>query len=220
MMPVSYPRHQKAHDYAVHCLGVHESPARSNHGPIQVSNPQGGVDFFETHDFVAGNGYAWCACFWLTCWAEAGHTIPYRSPGAHALGDWARKAGWAKPINQLIPGDGCDWNEGSGHLSMFERFDAATGLVHTIDGNWGDKVQRATHTVGGLRTGIHVPETGVQPPAPKPYWVIATSVNGHRKILFTQYATKKRILGLLPRLLHRYGVTGVTVTRSKRKPTT
>ncbi len=218
-MATTFPKHVKAHAYAVHCIGVHEVPDGSNRGPLQVSNPAGGVDFFETHDFVNGGGYPWCVTLWLTAWAEAGHALPYKTPSAYAMGDWAKKNGWAKPINQLIHGDGCVWNEGSGHLSMFERFDAATGLVHTVDGNWDNKVMRATHKIGNLRVGIHVPETGVVPPPPQPYWTIATSANGHKKILFSQYAAKKKVLGLLPRLLERYGKNGITVKRSKRKPT-
>jgi hypothetical protein len=214
----TYPKHEKAHSYAIHCIGVHESPNGSNRGPIQVSNPSGGVDFFESHDFVSGVGYPWCACFWLTCWFEAGHPFPYRAPSAFALGDYAKKHGMAKPISQLIPGDGCVWNEGSGHISMFERFDPATGLVHTIDGNWNNKVQRATHHVGRLRVGFHVPEQSTIPPPPDPYYVIATSVNGHKKILFSHRATEKKIVGLLPRLIHRFGASGITIKRSKNKP--
>lgn len=217
-MTTTYPKHEAAHKYAEHCIGVHESPNGSNRGPVQVSNPSGGVDFFESHDFVAGVGYPWCAAFWLTCWAEAGHPFPYRSPSAHSLGDYARKHGMAKSIHELVPGDGCDWNEGSGHISMFERFDPATGLVHTIDGNWGDRVERATHRVANLRVGIHVPETSVSPTPKTPYFVIATSVNGHKKILFSKYATQKKVLGILPRLITRWGKNGITVKRSKKKP--
>lgn len=218
MSSKTHPKHAKAHAYAVHCIGVHESPARSNRGPLQKHNPNGGVDFFQEHDFVDGHGYPWCASFFLTCWDEAGHKLPYGSPSAHQLGDWARRAGWAKGVNDLIPGDGCDWSEGSGHFSMFERFDHATGLVHTIDGNWGDQVQRATHRVGLLRTGVHIPEGAVPPPAPHPYWTVATSVNGHRKLLFSKRATQKRVLGLVPRWLKNHGGGGVTIRRSKRKP--
>ncbi len=217
-MTTTYPKHNAAVTYAIHCLGVHESPLDSNRGPLQVRNPDGGVDFFEAHDFVAGNGYPWCASFWLTCWEEAGKKFPYLSPSAHALGDWAKKNGWSKPLGNLIPGDGCDWNEGSGHISMFESYDAANGLVHTIDGNWNDRVSRATHKASNLRVGIHVPETGVAS-APKPYFVIATSVNGHRKVLFSKYATQKKVLGILPRLLTRWGMNGITIKRSKKKPT-
>lgn len=217
-MTVTYPKHNKALTYARHCLGVRESPFGSERGPLQVRNPDGGVDFFQAHDFVAGFGYPWCAAFWLTCWEEAGHIFPYRSPSAHALGNWANQHGWARSIQYLIPGDGCDWNEGSGHISMFESYDHVHGLVHTIDGNWNNQVSRATHRVGNLRVGIHVPETGVKPPAPKPYFVIATSVNGHRKVLFSQYATQKKVLGILPRLLKHWGMNGITIKRSKKKP--
>lgn len=214
----TYPKHEKAHAYAAHCIGVHESPNGSNRGPIQVSNPQGGVDFFESHDFVAGVGYPWCVTLWLTAWAMAGHSLPYKTPSAYAMGDWAKKQGWAKPINQLVPGDACVWNEGSGHLSMFEKYDSSTGLVHTIDGNWNNQVMRATHKISRLRVGIHVPEKTMVIAPKEPYFVIATSVNGHKKILFSHRATKKKVLGLLPRLLHRYGANGITIKRSKNKP--
>lgn len=213
-----YPKHEKAHSYAQHCVGVHESPNGSNRGPIQVSNPNGGVDFFEEHDFVAGVGYPWCAAFWLTCWAMAGHAFPYRSPSAFALGDYAKKHGMAVSVNHLVPGDGCVWNEGSGHISMFEKFDPNTGLVHTLDGNWNNQVMRATHKVGNLRVGIHVPEKAVLPTPPDPFFVIATSVNGQKKILFSHRATQKKVLGLLPRLIHKYGASGITIKRSKKKP--
>lgn len=215
-MTITYPKHDKALAYARHCLGVHET--YRDRGPIQVTNPNGGVDFFQSHDFVAGYGYPWCAAFWLTCWAMAGKAFPYRSPSAHALGDWARQHGWAKPIHDLVPGDGCDWYEGSGHVSLFESYNPNTGVVTTIDGNWNNRVARATHRASNLRVGIHVPETGVTPPAPKPYFVIATSVNGKRKVLFSQYATQRKVLGILPRLLRRWGANGITIKRSKKKP--
>lgn len=215
---MSFPKHDKALAYARHCIGVHEIPSGSNRGPIQVVSPSGGVDFFCQHDFVNGVGYPWCAAFWLTCWEIAGKPFPYKSPGAYALGDYARKQGWAKTILYLIPGDGCVWNEGAGHISMFESYDRRTGLVHTIDGNWNDRVSRTTHHVSRLRVGIHIPEISVIPPPPPPYFVVATSVNGHRKVLFSQYATQKKVMGVLPRMLAKWGVNGITIKRSKSKP--
>jgi len=218
-MTPTFPLHEKAFAYAEHCIGVKEVPLGSNRGPIQVTNPNGGVDFFQTHDFVNGGGYAWCACFWLTCWAEVGHPFPYLSPGAYSLGDWAKANGMSKPVTELVPGDGCVWNEGAGHISMFESYDSSTGTVHTIDGNWGDQVMRATHSAVDLRVGIHISETPTNlPKPPQPYFVIATSVNGHKKILFSKFATRKKVLGILPRILAKYGKNGVTVKRSMRKP--
>lgn len=213
----NYPKHDKALAYARHCLGVHET--YRNRGPIQVSNPPGGVDLFQEKDFAAGVGYSWCASFWVACWAMSGHPFPYPSASAYAIGDWARQHGWTKSVTTLIPGDGCVWNEGAGHMSLFERYDPNTGLVHTIDGNWGDRVARATHPVRYLRVGIHVPEKKVTTLPKKPYFVIATSVNGHKKILFSQYAYQRKVIGVLPRLLKRWGVNGITIKRSKKKPT-
>lgn len=219
-MTPTYPLHNKAYEYAKHCIGVHESPMGSNRGPIQVTSPNGGVDLFQEQDFVPGGGYAWCVDTWLAAWAlGANHPFPYLSPGAYALADWAKSHGLTKPITELIPGDGCVWREGSGHLSMFESYDPSTGLVHTIDGNWGDRVQRATHKVSDLYAGIHVPEDPSFPHTitPKPYFVIATSVNGHKKILFSKFATQKKVLGILPRLLTKYGKNGITIKRSMKK---
>jgi len=213
------PRHAAAHAYAVHCLGVHEAPDGTNRGPIQVADPQGGVDFFEQHDFVAGVGYPWCVTLFLTAWAVgAKHPLPYLTPSAHALGDWARKQGWAKTIRDLIPGDGCDWNEGSGHFSMFESFDPKTGLVHTIDGNWNNRVQRATHKIASLRTAVAIPETHrVRKPKP-PLWTVATSASGHKVVLFSQRATETAFLKtILPPLVHRYGKAGLTIRKGKKK---
>lgn len=211
----AYPLHDRALAYAVHCLGVREQPDGSNHGPIQRTHPDGGVDYFEQHDFVPGGGYPWCVTLWLTSWAVgAGHPLPYLSPSAHGQGDWARKNGRAVPVDQLIPGDGCDWSIGSGHLSMFERYDAKTRTVHTVDGNWQNQVQRVAHPLATLRTGIHVPEAKPAPPVPQPFWVIATSHNGHRQLLFTKFATEAFVLNkILPPLIKRYGKAGITITR-------
>lgn len=212
---MSFPRHDAAVKYALHCLGVREIPDGSNRGNIQVTLPDGGVSFFEKHDFVAGEGYAWCVCFCLTAWeVGAKQKLPYLSPGAHAQGDYWKSHGHAVPIAQLIPGDLVDWNEGSGHMSMFERLDG--GTVHTIDGNYGNKVTRATHPARNIRTAIHIPENPAHlPPAPpEPFWVIATSVNGHRQLLFTKYATEKMVLNkILPPLVKKYGKAGITIKR-------
>lgn len=209
--------HQKALDYLVHCINVHEQPAHSNRGPIQVNKPVGGVDFFEQHDFLIGEGYPWCVCAIQTAWQVAGRPLPYLTAGAFNLWDWARTAGWLVPLDKCIPGDPIVFEEGAGHASTLERYDASMGLVHTIDGNWDDCVMRVAHPASGVKgaLGIHVPEKPpVKPPVvPKPFWVIATSHNGHRVLLFTQYATQARIMSLLPKLMAKYGKSGITITR-------
>lgn len=209
------PKHAAAVAYLRHCLPVHESPDGSNRGPIQVRKPVGGVDVFQQHDFVAGVGYAWCVDTWLAALDQAGLKWVYRSPGAYAQANWARTHGFARPPGGLIPGDGCVWKIGSGHLSTFLRYSPNRGVIQTIDGNVGNRVQICERPVHLLHTGIHVPEdvSAPQPKPPEPYWVIATSESGHRQLLYTKFATEKQILGVLPRLLAKHGKAGVTITR-------
>ncbi len=211
-----YPLHEKAFAYVEHCLGVHESPAHSNRGPIQVHKPEGGVSYFEQHDFLLGEGYAWCVTLDLTAWeVGAKHPLPYKSPSAHGQGDYWRKHGHAVHAADLIPGDLIDWNVGSGHMSMFEKIQG--GMIHTIDGNSADMVRRCQRSIGLVRTAIHIPEDPAKlppPPEKKPFWVIATSENGHRQLLFTKYAAESFILKtILPPLVKKYGKAGITITR-------
>ncbi len=212
---MSYPKHAAAVAYLRHCLPVHEQPDGSNRGPLQVHAPDGGVDLFQTHDFVAGVGYAWCVCTWLAALDHAGLAWPYRSPGAYAQGNYARAHGFAVEPHKLIPGDGCVWRIGSGHLSTFLSYDAKRGTIATIDGNVSNRVALRERSVSALHTGIHVPEKArTMPKAPAPFWVIATSESGHRQLLFTKYATEKRVLSkILPPLIKRYGKAGITVTK-------
>lgn len=220
--PAVYPKHAEMVAYLQHCLVVHEVPDGSNRGPVQIHRPDGGVDVFQAHDFVAGVGYAWCVCTWLAGLDYAGLKWPYRSPGAYAQGNYARKHGLARPVTELIPGDGCVWQIGAGHLSTFLSYDPRREMVKTIDGNVSNRMGLRERHVSLLHTGIHVPEDPklLPPKEPKPFWVIATSENGHRQLLFTKFATEKMILNkILPPLVKRYGKAGVTITKGGvRKP--
>lgn len=205
---MSYPQHDAALAYARKQIGVREDPMGSNSGQL--------VNFYQAHDFLPGGGYPWCASFVLTCWAEgAKKPLPYRTASAYGLLTWARGAGWAKPSTRLIPGDLVVFNVGSGHVAMFERWEGP--FIQTVDGNHNDAVGRALRPHSDVAGGIHVPENPVSRPAPEPYWVIATSESGHRKLLFSRFATEKAVLGLLPRWFAKYGVNGVTIKRGRER---
>lgn len=211
-----FPQHDKVIAYLKPLVEVvHEMPVHSNRGPIQHTNPTGGVDFFQEHDFLNGVGYPWCVDTWLTAWAVgAGRTLPYLSAGAYDMLRWAKDHGWYKQSADCIPGDGLVFKVGAGHLATLEK--QLGDSVQTIDGNHGDKVARAIRPRSLCLGGIHVPEDGKpDPPAPKPYFVIATSMNGHRKLVFSKFATDKEIFSMLPRLLAKYGPGGVTISRSR-----
>lgn len=213
-MPSKFPLHVAALHYAIQQIGVHEVPNSSNRGPIQRHAPSGGVDFYEEHDFLAGYGYPWCVTLWLTAWeVGAKHPLPYKTAGAYAMLNWARGAGWAVPSTKLQPGDGVVFNIGAGHLAMFEKWEGS--MIHTVDGNTSNMVARRARPHSLVAGGIHVPEKMVIPPkpVPKPFWVIATSENGKKKLVFTKFATEKQILGMMPRLLAKYGKSGITIKR-------
>ena len=209
-----YPKHDATLKWAISQIGVYESPAHSNRGPIQHAFPKGGVDYFEDSDFLAGHGYPWCASFCLSAWEHGGgKPLPYKTASAYGMLNWARGAGWARSSTQLTPGDLVVFNVGSGHIAIFERWEGS--YIHTVDGNHGDRVARAARPHSQVAGGIHVPELLHKPvpPPPEPFWVIATSENGHKKLVFTKFATQKKVASLLPALLAKYGKNGITIKR-------
>lgn len=215
MPPEKFPLHDEALSYARSQLGVYESPLGTNRGSVQRTHPVGGVDFYQSHDIIPGVGYPWCVTLALTAWeVGANHPLPYKTAGAYALLQWARSVGWYRYSTNCIPGDILIFNYGSGHAAMLES--QAGNNVVTIDGNWNNRVMRCTHSRFHCLGGVHIPEAAKlppPPPAPKPYWVIATDHKGKRVLLFSKFASEKTVLSLLPKLFAKYGKQGVTIKR-------
>jgi hypothetical protein len=101
---------------------------------------------------------AWCAAFVSTCFEQAcielGLTMPFRrSGGAKSLYRRVGKAGSFVTAPDILPGDVVAWDRGDvgswqGHVGIVERYDSATGFLHTIEGNVGrypSKVRRFVH---------------------------------------------------------------------------
>ena len=205
---MSYPKHESALHYAASQIGVHEDPWGSNSGPK--------VRMYQAATFLGGTGWPWCAAFVCWVWKQGGHPLPYNTASAYGMLDWAKRNGWAIPSKQLTPGDPVVFNVGSGHVSIFERWEGET--IHTIDGNHLNQVMRVARPHSVVAGGIHVPEVATHPVhVPKPYWVIAGSENGKRVLLFSKFATEKQIMGLLPRLIQKYGKGGITIQRGKER---
>lgn len=205
-----YPLHDKAIDIARAELGVTEHPMGSNSGPR--------VREYQAATFLGGTDWPWCAAFCCWVWQRAGHKLPYRTASAYGLLSWARGAGWARPSTSLTPGDLVVFNVGAGHVGIFERWEGST--IHTVDGNHNNMVARAARPHSVVAGGIHIPEAAKPKPtapAPKPYWVIASSESGHRVLVFSKFATEKQILGILPRLFAKYGKAGITIQRGKER---
>lgn len=206
---MSFPVHEKALAAAKSQVGVREVPMGSNTGPM--------VRVYQNATFLGGSGWPWCAAFTCWVWERAGHPLPYKTASAYGMLNWARGAGWVIPSKQLTPGDMVVFNVGSGHIGIFERWGGE--VCHSIDGNHLNMVARASRHHSLVAGGIHVPErVHVDVHVPEPYWVIAGSENGHRKLLFSKFATEKQILGLLPRLIQKYGGgKGITIQRGKER---
>jgi hypothetical protein len=187
-------------------LGVTEHPMGSNSGAR--------VREYQAATFLGGTGWPWCMAFLCWCWQHADRQLPYRTASAYGMLNWARRAGWAVPSSRLIPGDLVAFNIGSGHIAMFERWEGST--VYTIDGNSNDMVRQAARPHTLVAGGIHIPEKPValSKPPPEPFWLIATSENGHKQLLFTKFATEAVVLNkILPPLVRKYGKAGITLKK-------
>jgi hypothetical protein len=187
---------------------VCEIPFGSNRGPR--------VEFYQRHDFLLNpdTGYAWCVDLWLTAWEEgAGRKLPYLSPGAYDLMRWAVKHDW--DTNRPTRGAGVCFNIGSGHWGTFDSFDGE--FVVTIDGNSGPHcvVRKRRHK--SLVRGYMLPPSVLRPLPPKatkkPLFVVATSENGNRDVIYVGGATAvgNKIAQILKNHNH------VTITKRKKK---
>ena len=198
------------HDRAVHWgmqeyhNHVHEVPLHSNKGPR--------VEFYQSFDFLAGGGYAWCVDFFLAAWANAGHPLPYKTAGAYDMDNWSHKHHWSVSLEHLIPGDGICLNEGSGHYCMY--LDHTKTQVETLNGNVHDSVDIIKWNRSIIRGCMHVPEViNVPKKATKPpLFVVTTSVNGHSQVIVTQ-RTWKMLSPILPRVVKNRGWNGFTIKR-------
>ena len=101
---------------------------------------------------------AWCAAFVSSCFEKACEELdiemPFkRSGGAKLVMKRIGKAGCFVSAPDIRPGDVVAWDRGAvgswqGHVGIVERYDASSGILHTIEGNVGrypSKVRRFMH---------------------------------------------------------------------------
>jgi hypothetical protein len=192
-------------EIAVSEIGTCEVPLGSNRGPD--------VQRYQQATSLGGTGWPWCVAFAQWCWRKAGHPLPYGGAGAFNLLDWAHQhPGWAS--TRPAVGDIAIFNIGSGHGAVVERWDEH--YIHTVDGNWGDRVSRVAHPRSSVRGFVHPPHPlEAARPAPKvePRWEVVTSASGHTKIVLAQ--RRKGALARALRLL-RHGSNSVTIRRHRR----
>lgn len=171
--------HGRALAWARAQIGRHEIPPGSNTGPF--------VRFCQQATWLPGTGWPWCVAFYLRAWKTgAGRTLPWLGAGAYAFLDWARKAGWAVPLEIAAPGDAVIFNIGAGHCAMLAQHYDGGDQVVTIDGNWSDAVEQVQHPAAAVRGCVHVADTHLPapPPAKPGVFEVATSASGHRKVVY------------------------------------
>lgn len=198
--------HTKALAWLDANLGQHEQPPGSNRGPF--------VQLCQAATWLPGSGWPWCVATWVKAWTVAGLKLPYRGAGAYAFLDWHRQhlPSWVVPLAKAKPGAAIILNIGAGHLATLEHPYLGGPWVQTIDGNWGDKLQRVQHPVGQVRGCVDPIEVGVVPPAKPPLWEIVTSASGHSKVVFV--GRKGAVANRLVKVFNAHG--GLTVRRHKR----
>ncbi len=133
-------------------VGVVEAPPGSNTGTR--------VRWYQSHTFLGGTGWPWCAAFVCTAWIENGFPFPYRSAGAWDFIDGARNRGYGVSPDQLRPGDAVAYRQGKGHINLFLA-DAGGGRIETIGGNESDSVRHSSYDRGLIYGCARPPQLGV-----------------------------------------------------------
>lgn len=134
-------------DVALAEVGVSESPANSN---LQKYGKWYGI-----------NGVAWCVIFVEWCYAQAKHTLPYKTASCSELLNWYKKNRPQLVVTDPSPGDIVIYNLGQGHAGIYERpisgdwfFSLEGNTSITSDDNGGSVMQRVRH-LKDVRAFIH-----------------------------------------------------------------
>ena len=135
-------------EQAMKDLGIHEQPMGSNAGP-------------EVDDFLAfvrlPPGNPWCAAY--RCWLVhhvlgVNHYVPDPHVPLIYTGSTGELVMWAKGHGKIVQvpqkGDAVcvkgNTRTGYEHTATFGKL-YPFGMIHTIDGNWGDRIAYAWHHV-------------------------------------------------------------------------
>lgn len=167
--------HQSVVAWAEDHIGYAEVPAGSNRGPF--------VEFCQSHTWLKGTGWPWCAAFAVTAIEEgAGVKYPDPTAGAWDLLARAAKRGWAAGPTEwkrVQPGDLVVFNIGSGHVGVVERIDGKG--VTSIDGNASDMVKRCVRPLSTVRGFVRWPDE-LPGRARSPLFHVVGSESGTRKL--------------------------------------
>lgn len=131
-------------EWAISQLGVVESPPHSNNG-----------EPMKRYALSGEQPLAWCARFVRTGMKLAGNPLPGNQWSIASVANLKKeleKVGAWHPVDEIgfepAPGDlvllgsqaSSDVGVEGHHVGIVEKFES--GIVHSIDGNWSDKVAR------------------------------------------------------------------------------
>lgn len=198
--------------------GQGEVPKGSNSGPF--------VEKCQHDTFLSGTHWPWCAAFVCMVAKQAGVPLDYPSAGAHDLANHYDARYGKVATASVKPGDVVDYSIGTGHTGIVVNIDLVSSTVTSVDGNWGDAVTEHIMPLSEVRGFWRIPGTvpeGSDKPSKVtkrkkhlPPFVVATSANGSKKILFT--GNKAGLAGwLTTHTLSKLAPNGVTITRGKKK---
>ena len=193
-------------------IGVHEIPPRSNRGPR--------VEFFQSLDWLAGGGYAWCVDFaWgFATWHAVltplvGKPNPYPTASVAQLEAWARQHGWV--AHGPKPGDLCCL--GGHHVTIYHHaLPGGSPNFAGLGGNQSDQVKISEYAVSSITTLVRPPAslTVLPEPGKKPRFEVVTGDGEKARVVFTSPSMDKA-LGRAGKILA--GPARVVTIRERRR---
>ena len=136
-------------------LGVTEVPLGSNRGPR--------VQQYQQSTILGGTGWAWCAAFVEWVWEKAGLEDHPANPSTFWFCKRAESRGEFGPPRV---GGAIIWC--GTHVGLVVA--VGDGIVHTIEGNSGDRVTRRVRSISGARF-INPKGLGAADPSEVRYWL-------------------------------------------------
>lgn len=132
--------------YASSLVGIHEVPAHSNRGPVQLHGV--GVDVIQ--QATGAIGAPWCVSFGQHVWKRVLKTTwANDTASAYYLAEYAAAHGCV--IAKPVVGCGVVYHIGAGHYGTVVKVNRLRGTFDAIEGNEADAVRRVTRNPRQLR---------------------------------------------------------------------
>jgi len=169
-MHATFPsfRGQVALAIAMGEVGVRERPSGSNRGRCRQGETKGCVDAY-----TGGRAQPWCAHFVSWAFEQTGFSPFGHRASVNSLRNWGKSQGWyvekaAVERGEYSPlagdiftkpryeGAGPQRRLVGGHTGFVLRYDPAGGILETVEGNTGDRVQMRTRALNEIDGFIRI----------------------------------------------------------------